>query len=211
LKFLLHPTYFPNIATCAVMAQKDVIWEVHDNYQKQTFRNRTYICTDRGRLMLNIPIQHVGGEQGRQKYQDVKLKNEYAWQRQHLKTLQTAYRTSPFFEFYEDELIPFFGRQFNYLLDMNFESLKLIADIIGLELPPEKTSSFEITVKNTNDVRYLVNAKENLKWGQGPYTQVFQERHGFIQNTSILDLLFNEGPNTLSYLKNQNTNFLDTH
>ena len=106
MRLLLHPSYFPNIATFAAMIQNEVRWEVEDNYQKQTYRNRCYICTDKGRHLLNIPIKHVGGDQGRQKYKEVLVDNDYPWQRNHWRTLQTAYRTSPFFEFYEDDLAP---------------------------------------------------------------------------------------------------------
>lgn len=208
MKLILHPGYFPNTASFAVMAQNDVVWEVHDNYQKQTFRNRTHICTDRGKLMLNIPIEHVGGNQGRQKYCDVKLKNDYPWQRQHLKTLQTAYRTSPFFEFYEDDLVPFFEKSFKFLLDMNFEGLQLICSLLGLGFSQEKTTSYQTSPENIGDARFLVNAKQELSWNQDQYTQVFSDRHGFIKNISILDLLFNEGPNASVYLKNQTTDFL---
>jgi len=159
--------------------------------------------------MLNIPIEHVGGDQGRQKYCDVRLKNEYAWQRQHLKTLQTAYRTSPFFEFYEDDLVPFFERQFTFLLDMNFEGLQLMSSLLGFELSSQKTAAYRTDSKPNIDARFMIGAKQDLLWDQQTYTQVFEDRHGFIPNASILDLLFNEGPNTLSYLKNQDLSFLD--
>ena len=101
---LIHPSYFPNILTFSYIMHHDICWEVEDNYQKQTFRNRTYICTDRGKHILSIPIVHVGKANGRQKYKDVTIDNSYPWQRQHWRTLETAYRTSPFFEFYEDEI-----------------------------------------------------------------------------------------------------------
>ncbi len=209
MNILLHPTYFPNIATFAVIVKHDIVWEVHDNYQKQTFRNRTYICTDRGKHILNIPIQHVGGSQGRQKYQDVKLKNDYPWQRQHIRTLQTAYRTSPFFEFYEDDIVPFFERPHKFLLDINFKALELISKLLEIDISDRKTESYQTNIQNIVDGRFLINAKQELNWEQKKYTQVFEERHGFIQNNSILDLLFNEGPNTLTYLKSQPLSFLN--
>ena len=120
MKVLLHPTYFPNIVTLAVMVNYNAIWEAEDNYQKQTYRNRCHISTDQGRHILTVPIKHVGGTSGRQKYKDVKIDNGYRWQQQHWRTLQTAYRTSAFFEFYEDELAPLFEKEFT------------LADIIGI-------------------------------------------------------------------------------
>lgn len=114
MKHLLHPGYFPNIATFSVIAQEEVCWEVEDNFQKQTYRNRCYICADRGKLMMNLPIIHIGKEKKRQLYKDVKLDNHYPWQRQQWRTLQTAYRSSPFFEYYEDEIAPLYEKEHTF-------------------------------------------------------------------------------------------------
>jgi hypothetical protein len=201
LSILLHPVYFPNIVTTAALVTNEVIWEVHDNYQKQTFRNRCHICTDLGKHMLNLPIQHVGGNQGRQKYKDVKLDNTYNWQRQHWRTLQTAYRTSPFFEFYEDDLAPIFEKPITYLLDLNFKTIDFLCACLSIENSIDKTSEYSLKIGNYKDLRYLVNAKKTNNKEQETYNQVFIVRHGFVKNTSTLDLLFNEGPSALSYLK----------
>ncbi|TMM53849.1 WbqC family protein [Maribacter algarum] len=198
---LLHPAYIPNIATFAVIAQNEVRWEVWDNFQKQTYRNRAYICTDRGKLMLNIPIQHVGKNQGRQLYKDVKIENEYKWQRQHWRALQTAYRTSPYFEFYEDEIAPLYTKEYDYLLDYNLKSIEIISNCLQINMPNLKTGKFELNPKTVSDDRFLVEAKKRLDFVQPEYVQVFGDRHGFIENMSVLDLLFNEGTNALSYLK----------
>jgi len=201
LKILLHPTYFPSIATFAAMVQHDVIWEACDNFQKQTYRNRCYISTDKGKHMLNIPIQHVGGKEGRQKYADVSTENSYNWKKEHWRTLETAYRTSPFFEFYEDDLRPLYEGNDDSLYDFNLKSIKVIGDCIGIQIPSAKTETYEVVPANYFDARFLVDAKKERNWNIGPYAQVFEERHGFIPNLSVLDLLFNEGTNTLSYLK----------
>lgn len=204
MKSVLHPVYFPNIATMAVLVSNEVIWEVHDNYQKQTFRNRCHICTDQGKHMLNLPIHHVGGNQGRQKYKDVRLDNVSKWQRQHWRTLQTAYRTSPFFEFYEDDLAPLFEKPIKYLLDLNIKTIDFLCDSLSIENSITQTSMYQLKLESDKDARYLVNAKQKISIEQEAYNQVFGERHGFIENTSTLDLLFNEGPNALSYLKQVN-------
>ena len=206
---LLHPTYFPNIATFAVIAQNDVHWEVEDNYQKQTYRNRCYICTDIGRHMLSIPIQHVGGSQGRQKYKEVLLDNSYSWQRNHWRTLQTAYRTSPFFEFYEDDIAPLYENTFERLLDFNLKTIQTICDCLQIDNSKEKSNKFIIEPSGVKNCRFLVNAKQKLQLIQKPYVQVFEDRHGFVKNASVLDLLFNEGTNSLMYLKNQDISFLN--
>lgn len=189
------------------MVQDVVVWEVEDNYQKQTFRNRCHICTDRGRHLLSIPIRHVGGADGRQKYKEVKLDNDYPWQRQHWRTLQTAYRTSPFFEFYEDDLAPLFEKKHRLLLDFNLLTIETICNCLQIEMPWERTTSYKREPATVFDARFLVNAKSDFNFSQKEYVHVFGTRHGFIKNTSILDLLFNEGPNSTGYLKSQDLTF----
>ena len=192
----------------ATLVQNEIIWEVADNYQKQTYRNRCYICTDQGKQILSIPIKHVGGDQGRQKYKDVKLENDYQWQRQHWRTLQTAYRTSPFFEYYEDEIVALFENKYDSLLDFNLKTIGIMCDCLQIEMPTEQTVSYEIDIhQHILDARFLVKCKNEQEIEQEEYIQVFGDRHGFIKNTSILDLLFNEGTNALSYLKNINLRF----
>lgn len=197
---LLHPTYFPNIATTALLARQECLWEVQDYYQKQTYRNRTYICTDQGMHLLSIPIQHVGGEQGKQYYRDVRVDNQYAWQRQHWRTLQTAYRSSPFFEYYEDDLASLFFDRHTYLLEFNLRCLAVVCSLLGIALPEGRTSEYEPVPEGLRDMRHLVNAKAPLTFDPPPYTQVFAEKHGFIGNLSILDLLFNKGTEAAEYL-----------
>ncbi len=197
----------PNILTTATIVQNEVQWEVEDNFQKQTFRNRTYVCTDRGKLMLNIPINHVGKNLGRQKYQDVKIDNDYNWQRQHWRTLQTAYRTSPFFEYYEDDIAPLYEKTFDFLLDYNLKSIAIICDCLQIEMPKSKTEKYLTGPSNVKDARFLVNAKKEFSIDLAAYNQVFGDRHGFLKNMSILDLLFNEGTNALTYLKKIDLDF----
>lgn len=200
---LIHPTYFPNILTFSYIMHHAICWEVEDNYQKQTFRNRTYISTDRGKHILSIPIVHVGKTKGRQKYKDVILDNSYPWQRQHWRTLETAYRTSPFFEFYEDEIKPLYTQPFKNLLDFNLKTIETIFDCLQLEMPMNTSELYEENPSNIHDYRYLVSAKLKHKLNLEPYIQVFGDRHGFIPNLSILDLLFNLGPNTIEYLNKE--------
>ena len=208
LKILLHPSYFPNIGTFSSIAQNEVVLEIQDNYQKQTYRNRCYVCNDLGKHILSIPIKHVGGEEGRQKYKDVRIENDYEWQRQHWRTLQTAYRTSPFFEFYEDDFAPLFENQQQFLLDFNLKTIEIICNCLQIAMPGEKTERYETISSQFVDARFLIKRKFDLNVSFQEYNQVFGDRHGFVPNTSVLDLLFNEGTNALSYLKSQPTDFL---
>lgn len=202
MTILIHPTYFPNIAHFSAMVQaKDVIWELEDNFVKQTYRNRTYIYGANGKLLLNIPV--IYSQKNRQKYKDVTIFNSERWQLQHWKSLESAYRTSPFFEFYEDELKPLFFEDTELLLDFNLKCFEVICDCLQLDVSISKTSTFEKEVNDTSDLRHLVNAKNETQQNFEGYTQVFGDKHGFIPNLSILDLLFNEGPNALNYLESQ--------
>jgi hypothetical protein len=204
---LIHPTYFPSIVQMvAVVQSKKIIFEICDNYQKQTYRNRTYIAHTNGKLLLNIPIKHnkVGK---RQKTQEVIIENDFPWQSQHLKSLQSAYRTSPYFEFYEDYLAPLFLEPETSLLAHNFKIFEVICDLLEIEPDFEKTTEYEISPVNVIDLRHLVNAKVNKTYPLEPYTQVLEKQHQFLANLSVLDLLFNLGPNAVTYLENQKINF----
>ncbi|OYX23524.1 MAG: hypothetical protein B7Z06_10110 [Flavobacteriales bacterium 32-35-8] len=207
MNIILHPTYFPNIAYFVAMANADeVVFEIDDNFLKQTYRNRCYIYGANGKLALNIPVIHT--QKNRQKYKDVKIFNEEKWQNHHWKSLLSAYRTSPFFEYYEDELQPLFQEKADFILDFNFKCFETICECLQLELNTSKTEVFQKHIENTNDYRYLVDAKKEYLKPFETYNQVFQEKHGFINNLSILDLLFNEGPNTLNYLESQTLSVL---
>lgn len=188
----------------AIASSKKVIFEIHDNYQKQTYRNRAYIAHTNGRLLLNVPVKHSGGSE-RQKMQDVITEDSFPWQSQHWKSLQTAYRTSPFFEYYEDDIEPLFSTSCVALLDHNLEIFKVISDLLGISADIEFSSSYEVSPEVT-DYRFLVNAKKEPDFGFTPYTQVLEAHHGFLPNLSVLDLLFNEGPNALQYLEDQQLN-----
>ena len=199
---LLHPTYFPNIAHFVGIANaKKLIFEVEDNYQKQTYRNRTHIYGANGKLALQIPVKFT--QNNRQRYKEVCIANDGKWQLQHLKSLQSAYRTSPFFEYYEDDFISLFDRPQKFLLEFNMACLETICNCLEYELIFSSTTIYEKEVEQQLDLRYLSNVRKEKEIAFDPYIQVFKNKHGYINNLSILDLLFNEGPATIDYLKSQ--------
>ncbi|MEH6765018.1 MAG: WbqC family protein [Aequorivita antarctica] len=197
---LLHPSYFPSIEQMVAVAQSEkVVFEVADNYQKQTYRNRMFIAHSNGKLLLNIPIKHnkLGK---RQKTKEVMVENDFPWQEQHWKSLQSAYRTSPFFEYYEDDLKPLFTEPVGNLMEHNLKIFDLLCELIGIEVEVSKTTSFE-TAPEMIDLRILINSKRKSDFEGEAYTQVHEANHPFLPNLSVLDLLFNEGPNALTYLE----------
>ena len=201
MNILIHPTYFPSISHYVAMLKADsVTFEMEDNFQKQTNRNRMYIYSPNGIQLLNIPVKHA--VEKHQKYKDVRIENDFGWQKNHFKSLEAAYRTSPFFEYFEDDFRPLFEKKHEFLMDLNLETFELVNDALGVQFSIEKTDEYFHEVTNLKDFRSLANGKKDTTQIE-EYTQVFNEKHGFINNLSILDLLFNEGRYAVDYLKNQ--------
>ena len=134
---------------------------------------------------------------------DVRIFNSDNWQKQHWKSLLSAYKSSPFFEYYENEIEHLFLEKADFLLDFNLKCFKVICDCLQLELITTKTSTYHKTLEDKVDLRHLVNAKKDSNYHFTKYTQVFNSKYGFIENLNIIDLLFNEGPNALNYLESQ--------
>jgi hypothetical protein len=202
MNIIIHPSYFPSIAHFVALTKAEQItFEVDDNFLKQTYRNRTYIYGANGKLALNIPVIHT--QNNRQKYRDVKIFNEVKWQDLHWKSLLSAYSTSPFFEYYEYELLPLFNLKSDFILDFNLKCFEVICECLQLNLQISKSQLYQKQIEKTVDLRYLVNAKKEQPQQFDSYTQVFSDKHGFIPNLSVLDLLFNEGPNAVNYLESQ--------
>ena len=198
---LIHPGYFPSISHFVAIAQSDLVtFEMDDNFQKQTNRNRMYIYSPNGIQLLNIPIKH--SKIAHQKTKDVKLETAFDWQKQHFKSLEAAYRTSPFFEYFEDDIAPIFQKKHTFLMDLNLETMSVVSKCLGLEFDYNETAEYFHEVTDKIDWRGLINGKKDTSVFE-PYTQVFGEKHGYLNNLSILDLLFNEGRYALDYLKKQ--------
>ena len=199
---LLHPTYFPSIATFVAIANAEqVILEVCDNYQKQTYRNSMVIYDANGKLPLTIPV--VYSQKNRQLYKDIVISEDENWQDLHWKSIQSAYSNSPFFEFYEDDIKHLYTSKFKFLLDFNFKCLEAVYECLQIPLKYKTTEVFNKTLDNQYDCRFLVDNRKEVPQDFKPYVQVFDDKHGFIPNLSILDLICNEGPNAMMYLESQ--------
>jgi len=200
---LIHPTYFPSISHYVAMAQSErIVFEMEDNFQKQTNRNRTYIYSPNGVQLLNIPVKH--SKQMHQKTKDIQIETDFDWQKQHFKSLEAAYRSSPFFEYFEDEILPIFEKKHTYLLDLNFETMHIVSKFLRMKFEYDTTTEYfhDVESKKFLDLRSLANGKKDHSQFE-TYTQVFDDKHGFLNNLSVLDLLFNEGRYAMDYLKTQ--------
>jgi len=203
VSILIHPTYFPSVAHYVQFAKAEhIVFEMEDNFQKQTYRNRTYIYGANGKLMFNVPVRHTKAVKN-QKYKEIKIANETPWQRLHWKSLESAYRTSPYFEYYEDELRSLFEKRYTFLMDLNLDTIQCVNECLQLEVETSKTIEYHSIVTDIQDCRKMAVVKKEPDYGFKKYIQVFDDKYGFIPNLSILDLLFNEGTNAITYLEQQ--------
>lgn len=177
----------------------EIVIEKNDHYQKQTQRNRLYIHGANGKLLLSIPIKHLGTS-GHQKYDSVAIDNSFSWQSQHWKSLQTAYRSSPYFEFYEDDIAPLYNNSFTHLFDFNRAMFRILIRLLGISIPVTFTEQFEPNTPHV-DLRSLVDVKQQKLKARIEYTQVFADKNGFIDDLCLLDLLFNTGPQSANLLR----------
>tara|TARA_B100001113_G_C21012674_1_gene580012 strand:- start:45 stop:632 length:588 start_codon:yes stop_codon:yes gene_type:complete len=191
---LLEPTYFPPISHWNYITSNNLLWSVKSNYNKQTLTNRTYIDSSNGELMLTVPIKHSGKNEPRN-FSDIKIDKSFDWKKIHYKSIKISYQSSPFFEFYEDELYNFFSCDYENLIDLNLKSIKMVCGWLNIKMP-------SLVKKNQNDfidISYLSNTKRTKYLSQKKYNQTFEINNGFISDLSILDLVFNCGPSSADY------------
>lgn len=199
MNLLIHPNYLPAISQLKlIIDSKKLIFEINDNFQKQTHRNRTYIYGANGLLLLSIPVIH--SQKNRKKFKDVKIAYDHDWLSQHWKSFQTSYRSSPFFEYYEDKLVDLYVRREKYLYDFNLRSIDVLFDMLQINLEYDFTKGYSEQYSDILDYRNNYK-KLNSSFKIKEYTQVFESKHGYIENLSALDLIFNEGPNAINFLK----------
>jgi hypothetical protein len=178
--------------------------EIQENYTKQTYRNRCNIYGANGKLALTVPV--LTGEKQKTLTKDLRIDNTKKWQKLHWKGIESAYRSSPFYEFYIDDFIPFYSKKYAFLFDLNMEILMKILHILDLHPEIKYTSRFLIPgTGNIIDMRDSIHPKKSYKsdlnFSPCEYNQVFSGKHGFIANLSIIDLIFNAGPEAGGILK----------
>ena len=176
----------------------DFVIEKHEHFPKQTYRNRANIYSPDGMLTLVVPV--VKGSKVHTPVKDVKISYDFRWQRLHWMSLQGCYRRSAYFEYYEDEFAPFYEKKETFLFDYNDQLLQLILKLLKIKATVNYTETYEPEYPALVDLRHTINSKKESNFQQKPYFQVFEERHGFVKNLSIVDLLFNQGPQSINYL-----------
>ncbi|AMP98343.1 WbqC-like family protein [Pedobacter cryoconitis] len=177
----------------------EFLLEKEEHFPKQTYRNRTRIYSPNGALDLFLPV--IKGSKYHTKVKDVKISYDFKWQRLHWLSLESCYRNSAYFEYYEDELAVFYHKKFEFLFDYNLEILQWIFKQLKKTAEFNFTTEYVKEIAPENDYRLKLHFKEpELIVPAKPYFQVFEDRMGFMPNMSIVDLLFNQGPQTKNYL-----------
>ena len=175
-----------------------ILMEREENFPKQTYRNRANIYSPDGVLALVVPV--VKGSKTHTKVKDVKISYDFDWQRLHWLSLQACYRRTAYFEFYEDDFSKLYTSKQTFLYDYSESALDFVLKSLKMENDFSYTESYEAEYPGYADFRESINPKKASDFNQKPYFQLFEERNGFIKNLSIIDLVFNMGPQAASYL-----------
>ena len=194
MKVGVCPAYLPSVNYMVrIVAQKEIGFIISNHFQKQTFRNRTSIYGPNGKLNLTIPIVHRK-DLDHQLDKNLLIHQETSWQKNHWRSLEASYRSSPFFEFYELDLYPFFHTRQENLMELNIQLILEILSLLEVDINIIKEEEI------SSEFRDLILAKEKTNKSNPVYSQVFATKHGYLDNLSILDLLFNLGPESVDYL-----------
>ena len=199
---LLTTAYLPPVDYFRVIARADK-WEIEqwEKYQKQSYRSRCHILSANGPLSLSIPVDRSGGHSVPIK--SIKVDHSVNWQKTHWGAIVSAYQSSPFFEYYKEDFRPFYENRAETLFEFNTSLTKLLLDLLGLPSEISFTDSFKGD-NPTDDFRFSIHPKKTSPFEEenkkGRYHQVFAHKFGFKDNLSVIDLLFNEGPESLRYL-----------
>lgn len=187
--FLLSTAYLAPIEYYVVLANSErILLEQHEYYQKQSYRNRCRIATANGIMDLSIPVDSAG----KTPIRDLRISDHNNWQTHHWRSIETAYNSSPFFEYYADDFRPFFEKKWLFLWDFNLALFNKTLELLDIETKIELTEQYKPeTSDNFLDLRAAIHPKKEISLLLQPYYQVFETKFGFMPNMSIIDLLFN--------------------
>ena len=199
---LISTAYLPTIQYMAFLARHDIVAiEQYETFPKQTFRNRSVIATGNGTLMLNVPVTRPNGNHTMTG--DMTVSYHEPWNVRHWRAIVSAYNAAPYFLYYRDGIEEILLKRHEHLIELNDELLKYLLKKMKIECSLEYTTSYLQSSVNIWDLRNSLTAKRRLQGQTFPsYSQVFVNRHGFLPNISVIDLLFNLGPEAKTYLLN---------
>ncbi len=198
-KILVSTAYLPPVAYISLISGAgEVLIEREENYLKQTYRNRCYILSANGVQSLSVPV--LLGSFHKTAIKDIRIDNSRRWQQVHLRALIAAYKSSPFFDYYFDDLEKIISAGHSFLLDLNYELTIFILRTLKIKTGLEYTSHFEPAGSEPYDYRYTLTPKKDDKNEYKRYLQVFSSRYGFVPGLSVADLIFNTGPDSAGYL-----------
>jgi len=186
-----------------LIGQKELILEQFDSYSKQSYRNRCMIMGPNGVIALSIPVLRKRGE--KTLLRDIRIDYDSKWNKIHWRSLVASYASSPFFEYLADEINPFYLKNYEFLIDLNQELVEHTLVFLGLNIQVSCSDAFT-PLSSEEDPRHFIHPKKDQAIADPAflpleYHQVFSDRLGFQSNLSILDLIFNLGPDSLSYLR----------
>jgi hypothetical protein len=190
--YLAPVEYYGHLAIC-----ENPIIEAHENYIKQTYRNRCVIANANNIQNLIVPVHKFSNHT---LISDIKIDNSPDWQKNHWRSILSAYGSAPFFIYYDYILEPFFQKKYTFLLDLNLELQEEILKLLKFDTKPRLTESFIHNPDAVPDFRSSISPKKKTELNFPSYYQVFSDRHGFLPNLSIIDLIFNIGPEARDYL-----------
>ena len=197
----LTSAYLAPVEYYSALAKADTVFLEHcEFYEKQSYRNRCNIAGANGQLALTIPVEKSKG--ARMLTRDVRISEHSDWQLQHWRSIESAYNSTPFFEYYKDDLLPFYEQDWTFLWDFNIEIQAKMLELLDLQVDIQLTKEYKVDVdENVLDARNSIHPKKETDTGSlKNYYQVFEQRFGFIPNLSIIDLLFNMGNESILVL-----------
>ncbi len=206
---LLSTACFPSIQYLSKLLQYNEVYiDQYENFNKQSYRNRYLILSANGPESMVVPV--IKGRGKKIKIKDLQIAYDTHWQRNHWRTLFSAYNNSPYFEYYKDDIFFIFEKRHQFLLEMNLQIHQALCNLLDIKYNLQLTTGFQEFPANGDNLREAFSPKihknrEDAGFFPQKYTQVFSEKLEFVPNLSVLDLLFNEGPNSLSVLLNSRT------
>ncbi|MBW6460196.1 MAG: WbqC family protein [Bacteroidales bacterium] len=200
-QYILIPTaYFPPISYFYfLISGKPIQIELYETFPKQTYRNRCEILTAGGKASLVVPVSKPNGNHTLTR--DIQICYREQWQQIHWRAIQSAYSSSPYFSFYADQISVFFNIREQHLINLNQKIIELICRLIQIRPSISSTNAYDKNPSVALDLRQTFSPKKAINYNFKHYPQVFEHLTGFIHGLSILDLLFNTGPDAKEYLR----------